>query len=262
MPQHPERLILIHGAWAGPWVWDGLLPELAQRGLQGEALALPGDGTHPIAPDKATEPDFLDCIAQAIAAVPGPVALVGHSGGGMLVTAGAEAFPDKVSHGIWIAGMLIPDGRSFDDIQTQIMGRSPRFGVTPYILPNADGRASTVPQDVAINYFFHDVPAPIARAAAARLTPQPTAGHRLRTATGARFADLPKLYILAQEDRSVIPAAQVVMSQSTEHVTLIPMSSGHVPQLTQPARLAQIMADWLSSCCDTPARITPAQTIS
>ena len=246
MPPHPERLILIHGAWAGPWIWDGLVKELALRGLQAEALALPGDGRHSITPQDATETDFHNCIAQAIEAAPGPVVLVGHSGGGMLVTAGAEAFPDKVSHGIWIAGMLIPDGRSFDDIQSQIMGSDKRFGITPHVVQAADGRTSTVPPDMAVRYFFHDAPEPVARDAASRLTPQPNAGHRLRTRTGQNFAAMPKLYIHAQEDRSLIPTAQTVMSKSSANVTVAEIASGHVPQLTQPARVAQIIVDWLS----------------
>ena len=262
MPPRPERLILIHGAWAGPWVWEALIAELAAHGVQAEALALPGDGTHPVAPEAAREADYHDCIAQAIAAAPGPVALVGHSGGGMLVTAGAEAFPDKVSHGIWIAGMLIPDGRSFDDIQTQIMGRQARFGITPHVVQAADGRTSNVPPDIAVRFFFQDAPEHVARAAAARLTPQPNAGHRLRTLTGPRLKALPKLYIQAQDDRSVIPAAQAVMSQSIPRVTIETIASGHVPQLTQPARLAQIIADWLASCCDTRAPITPDPSAS
>ncbi len=262
MPLRPERLILIHGAWAGPWVWEALIPELAAFGLDAEALALPGDGTHSIAPEHATEADFLDCIAQAIAAAPGPVVLVGHSGGGMLVTAGADAFPEKVTHAIWIAGMLIPDGRSFDDIQTQIMGRDAGFGITPHVEQSTDGQTSTVPPAMAIRYFFNDAAAPIARAAAARLSAQPNAGHRIRTPTGPRFADVPKLYIHARDDRSVIPAAQTAMSRSTAHVTVQTVASGHVPQLTQPRCVAQIIADWLSSGCDTSDPIAPAPTES
>jgi pimeloyl-ACP methyl ester carboxylesterase len=260
MPPRPEQLILIHGAWAGPWVWEALIPELAAFGLKAEALALPGDGTHAIAPEDATEADLRDCIAQAISAATGPVALVGHSGGGMLVTAGADAFPEKVTHAIWIAGMLIPDGRSFDDIQTQIMGREAGFGITPHVEQSANGLTSTVPPEMAVSYFFNDAAAPIARAAAARLTAQPNAGHRIRTPTNPRFATLPKLYIHAQNDRSVIPAAQTAMSQSTAHVTVRTIASGHVPQLTQPRCVAQIIADWLSSGDNTCPPIAPCHT--
>ena len=245
MPPLPERLILIHGAWAGPWVWDGLIPELGARGLRSEALALPGDGTHPIPPEAACEADFHACLAEAIRREPGPVALVGHSGGGMLVTAGADAFPGAVSHAIWIAGMLIPDGRSFDDIQEDIVGKGNRFGVTPHVRLSADGTTSTVPKEAAMAFFFQDAPRDLAAAAASKLTPQPTAGHRLRTQTGAAFAAVRKLYVLAASDRSVIPAAQRAMAGSVEGVTVVPVDAGHVPQLTQPRRLAAIMADWL-----------------
>ncbi|MEM8849671.1 MAG: alpha/beta fold hydrolase, partial [Pseudomonadota bacterium] len=72
-----------------------------------------------------SEADIVVALSEAIEAEPGSVALVGHSGGGMLVTPGATADPHRVSHGIWIAGMLTPDGRSFDDIA----GPGRRFGV-------------------------------------------------------------------------------------------------------------------------------------
>ncbi len=245
MPVRPERLILIHGAWAGPWVWDALVPDLAAHGLRAEALALPGDGTHAIPAAAARAADFGACLDAAITAEPGPVALVGHSGGGTLVTAGAEAHPDQVSHGVWIAGMLIPDGRSFDDIQEDVMGPGGRFGVTPHVQPAPDGLTSTVPQEAAIAHFFHDAPPDVAQAAAARLTPQPGAGHRLRTPTSKRFAELPKLYLLAEEDRSVLPQAQRAMAASTPNVTVRSMPCGHVPQLTRSQELASLIAGWL-----------------
>ncbi len=248
MPQRPDRLILIHGAWAGPWVWDALIPELVARGVRAEALALPGDGTHPIAAEDATEADFHTCLAEAITAEPGPVALVGHSGGGTLVTAGAEAFPDKVSHGVWIAGMLILDGRSFDDIQHDIAGPGKRFGVSDHVVPSADGLTSSVPPEQAVRFFFQDASPETAVDAARRLTAQPATGHRLRTKTSARFDALPKLYILAEQDKSVIPEAQKAMAASAANVLTRSIASGHVPQLTQPARLAGILADWFASC--------------
>lgn len=247
MPPRPERLILIHGAWAGAWVWDGLIGELGALGWQAEALDLPGDGHHRIPPEAAVEADFHDAIAVAIHAGPGPVALVGHSGGGMLVTAGATAHPERVSHGIWIAGMLIPDGRSFDDVQEDLMGPGGRFGVTPHVRPSADGRTSTVPRQAAIAHFLHDADPAQAAAAADRLTPQPAAGHRLRTRANAGFDALPKLYVLAGDDRSVVPDAQRAMAASTGNVTLREIVSGHVPQLTRPGTLARIMNDWLNS---------------
>lgn len=241
----PERLILIHGAWAGPWVWDALLPELTALGWSAEALALPGDGAHPVPPEAAREADFHACLTEAIHAGPGPVALVGHSGGGMFVTAGAHAHPGQVSHGIWIAGMLIPDGRAFDDIQEDVAGPGQRLGVTPFVEVAPDGLTSVVPAEAAIRHFFHDADARLALDAAARLTPQPMSGHRVRTVTGSSFADLPKLYILAEQDRSVVPAAQTMMANAAPNVTCKRIDTGHAPQLVAAAKLARLISDWL-----------------
>lgn len=244
---NPKRIILIHGAWAGAWVWDKLVNQLTSLGWQVEALDLPGDGFHPIGADSAAEADFHRCLSDAIKAGPTPVALVGHSGGGMLVTAGAITHPDLVSHGIWIAGMLIPDGRSFDDIQEQILGAGKRFGVTPHIVPALNGLSSTVPKQAAIAHFFQDADPEEAAGAAERLTSQPNSGHRMRTKAGPALDDLPKLYIVATKDRSVLPEAQRLMSSGIANLTLREMDCGHAPQLTKPDELARLINDWLTS---------------
>ncbi len=241
----PTRLILIHGAWAGPWVWDGLIEELAALGWLADALELPGDGFHALAPEDAEEADFLACVAEAIEAEPGPVVLVGHSGGGMLVTAGASAFPDRVSHAVWVAGMLLPDGRTFDDIEEAVVGTGKRFGVTPHIRVSDDGLTSTVSAEAGAEYFFHDAAPEIAAAAAARLTPQPSSGHRLRTETGSEFDAIPKLYVLATDDRSVLPEAQRMMCDDVAGLTVAEIDTGHAPQLTKAPELAAMIDRWL-----------------
>lgn len=250
MPPRPERLILIHGAWAGPWVWDALIPELLDCGWRAKALALPGDGSHRIPVGSATAADFHASLASAIHAEPGPVALVGHSGGGMLVTAGADAHPEKVSHGIWIAGMLIADGRSFDDIQSEVAGPEGSIGVTPFVEMSPDGLISTVSQQTACEFFFHDAGTRVAADAAAKLTPQPTSGRRLPTKAGPKFEQMQKLYVLAEYDRSVLPAAQRMMATSVPNVTLASIATGHAPQLVAPVELAKILSDWIGSTSD------------
>ena len=241
----PERLILLHGAWAGAWVWDGVAERLRAMGWRVEAPDLPGDGAHPIPASAVVAGDYLATLEAAIHAGPGPVALVGHSGGGMLVTAGATACPEAVSHAVWIAGMLIPDGRSFDDIQEEVAGPGRRFGVTPHVRLAPDGRTTTVPPDLAARIFFQDAPPEIAARAASRLTPQPVAGSRIPTCAGPGWADLPKLYVLARRDRSVLPEAQRLMCRGVPRLDVAEIDSDHAPQLTRPGELARILDRWL-----------------
>lgn len=151
-------------------------------GWETDALDLPGDGFHSISAESVTEDDFHQCLTSAINRQSGPVVLLGHSGGGMLVTAAANAHPDKVTHGIWIAGRLIPDGRTYDEVCKQVNASADTAGAMDYVTYSADGSTTTIPQQVAVDLFFQDVPLPKALNAAGKLTPQPVCGARQRTA--------------------------------------------------------------------------------
>lgn len=248
MSQNPERLILIHGAWQGAWGWARLLPELEKRGLEAVALDLPGNGHHPVPAQSVTEADYHTALKTAIEDSPGPVVLVGHSGGGMLATAGAEAYPEKVSLAVYLAGMLLPDERGFDEVQRHVAPELGQFGITPFIQMAPDGLTCSVPADMAIQHFYQDAEVEMAAAAAAQLTPQPMVGHRLRIATSKdRFGRVPKLYIEATEDQSIPIEAQRFMQSLVPEIDVASMNTGHAPQLVAPANLAEILSEKLSA---------------
>ena len=163
----------------------------------------------------------------------------------MLVTAAANAHRGKVTHGIWIAGFLIPDGRTYDEIQQQVPQSQMVRGAMDFVTYSDDGCTTTIQQQAAVDLFFHDVPHAQASQAAARLTPQPVCGARIRTPTSERFQTMPKLYILADQDHSVLPSTQELMAASTDNVTVRNIATGHAPQLTKAGELARVMDHWL-----------------
>lgn len=246
MSPKPSRLILIHGAWAGAWVWEQFSEALRELGWQVEALDLPGDGFHSISAEEARESDYYQCLDEAINREEGTVALIGHSGGGMLVTAAANTYPDKVSHGIWIAGFLLPDGRSYDEILEQLSDSSCYPGAMDFAEYSHDRKTTVIPKDAAIKLFFHDASVELANDAADRLTPQPVSGARISTPTSTRFATLPKLYVLATEDRSIRPETQRLMCAQVTNLSIKEIHCGHAPQLTQAPQLAKLVDEWLA----------------
>jgi len=86
-------VVLVHGAWAGGWIWDDVLPLLAERGLEARVVDLPSCG------EDAERLTGLDGDAAAVREVldqtDGDVVLCGHSYGGMVIT-GAAAGHDRV----------------------------------------------------------------------------------------------------------------------------------------------------------------------
>jgi len=88
----PDTLVLIHGLWVTPRVWEHWIPAFERRGyrvlapaypgLEGEVDALREDPT-PI--EALTIPATLEHLGAVIAAVENPPVLIGHGFGGALV---------------------------------------------------------------------------------------------------------------------------------------------------------------------------------
>ena len=242
-----DPVVLIHGAWAGSWVWERLLPALEGAGLTYCAVDLPGSGSDTIAPADVTFESYLERIQTVIDGLSTPASLVAHSGGGNVASAFAERRPDLVSRIVYIAGIMLPDGLSFLDIVNQAVPSHPQaVGVNPATRYSADGTVSHVPPEAAIAHFFNDVPAAEAREAAGRLTPQGEGGRAVTMhVTPEKFGRIPRLYVEAIDDRSVILPVQRLMQRLSPGARTISLPTGHVPQLSAPGLVAQAILPFL-----------------
>lgn len=247
--REPVPVLLIHGAWAGAWVWSDLAPFLTAAGHPVHALDLPGDGSDSRPPEEVTLEETLAAILAQVDRHPGPVALVAHSGGGVLAGEVAEARPDRISHLVYVAGIMLPDGRTFGEVVADLIPAHPEAaGIGPHLAWSKDRRSSTVPPAAAQEIFFNDCPPDIARAAAARLTAQPEGARAVRPRLSAgRFGRVPRLYIAARRDRSIVPAAQAAMQALVPGARVATLDSGHAPQVAMPDRLAAALLPFLAS---------------
>lgn len=78
-------VLLIHGAWHAGWAWENWMRHLARRGYDSYAVDLRGHGGSEGSWRTAGLCDYLDDARRAIAALPEPPVLIGHSLGGLLV---------------------------------------------------------------------------------------------------------------------------------------------------------------------------------
>lgn len=242
-----DPVVLIHGAWAGSWVWDRLLPYLEAAGLTCHAVDLPGNGSDAVAPASLDFEDYLHHVHGIVGASTAPVSLVAHSGGGNVASAFAERWPHLVSRIVYVAGIMLPDGMSFVDIVDSIIAQHPdASGVNPATVYSPDRKVSHVPPEGAIAHFFNDCGADDARAAALRLTPQGEGGRAIvmRT-TRERFGRVPRLYVEAENDRSVILPVQRLMQRLSPGAEVATLPTGHAPQYSAPDRLAAAIIPFL-----------------
>src|SRR5262249_17537072 len=125
LPHHHERktFLLVHGAWHAAAHWPRVAEELSARGHRVDALDLPGSGLDagypraylarnteamttersPIASIGLAE--YRDAIVDRLSLL-GPATLVGHSFGGLAITAAAEAVPHYVRRLVYLSAYV------------------------------------------------------------------------------------------------------------------------------------------------------------
>lgn len=241
--------LLLHGAWAGRWVWDGVAPMLSAAGYRVVAPDLPGAAPW-AAGDGVTVEDMVDHALAALVGTAEPWIVVGHSGGGIVATMVAERLvarqPGSALGLVYLAGMMLPSGMGFPAACT-LAGAPPPQGIEPFLKPTADGLGTLVPPEAAAEIFFQCADPVDARAAAARLNPQLNTSWMIVphwTAEGA--GTVPRLYIEALQDRSVPIAVQRIMQMLVPGARIETIDTDHAPQLSRPDRVASILLDYAS----------------
>jgi pimeloyl-ACP methyl ester carboxylesterase len=252
-------VLLIHGAWQGGWAWDAFAPRLSEAGFRPVAVDLPGNGSDATPPEAVTLDLYVGHVTRVLAEI-GPAHVVGHSGGGLVASAVAEATPERVRSLTYVAGMMLPSGMAFADLVAEMLPDQPDIaGIGPHLVWSEDRSTSSVPPAAALACFFDDCPPEPARAAAARLTPQPEGGRAVRaTLTPGRFGTVPRLYVEASADHSVAPVLQRRMQALVPGAEIVVLPTGHAPQLAAPRLLAEAILPFLAEH-DAPALPLSAQ---
>lgn len=88
---HRPTLLLVHGAWHGAWCWKRVMPVLKADGWRPLALTLPGLAERRTELSTAINLEsHISAVVEVAARVDGPVALLGHSYGGFVITGAAD----------------------------------------------------------------------------------------------------------------------------------------------------------------------------
>src|ERR1700755_2994757 len=105
--------VLVHGAFHDSTVWSRVVERLQLAGQRAIAVDLPGRPRNPLPIDQVTLQAHTDqVLARMGSESDPPVILVGHSFGGIVISAVAEAVPQRVKTLVYIAGYLPKSGQS------------------------------------------------------------------------------------------------------------------------------------------------------
>ncbi|MFT4212962.1 MAG: alpha/beta fold hydrolase [Microbacterium sp.] len=232
-------VVLVHGAWASAWVWDPITAPLADAGYDVVAVTLP-DSTGP--ESESGLESQVQAVLDASSSAGGRLFLVGHSGGGIVVTVAADRMADRVAGVVFVAGIMLPSGVGFDVLRAELGTEDELMGAAPFLERALDGRGTVVPPDAAVAVLFQRADPAAAIGAARRLQPQWDAGLDVVPVWRPEgFGALRRLYIEATDDRDIPLAVQRHMQRRTPGATVVTLDADHAPQLSAPDGLVSAL---------------------
>ena len=225
-------IILIPGFWLDASSWDEVIPALRQAGHRVQALTLPGMESKDADRSQITLRDHVDAVVEVIDSVDpasGKVVLVGHSGGGAIAHAAADARPGRVARVVYVDSFPMGEGGLINDELPVENGEIP--------LPDWSlfEKEDLVDLDDDLRAAFRERAIP---------TPVHVASDRQRLSDERRY-DVPATVIACE-----FSSAQLRDWMAQDHpamrelakirdVGFIDLPTGHWPQFTKPAELGQ-----------------------
>jgi pimeloyl-ACP methyl ester carboxylesterase len=281
MSEAKAAFVLIHGGWHNHSAWDRVTPILEAHGLAALTLDLPGAGVNAIAPTSlglrpfdaaafAAEPSPIAGVTQeertqAVVALvkeaaslsDGKVILVGHSAGGMTISAVAEQVPNLLLAVVYLSGFLVPNGMPLLAMlqhESLSSALAPRLFVGDPIVIGAT-RINARSTDEAYRSllkasFYADVSESEFAHVASQLHCDESNACALAPSgiTSGRFGTVPRHYIRCTQDRAIPLTGQDHMIATVDgaiggKTITHPLESSHSPFLSQPANLSKILMD-------------------
>lgn len=222
--------VLVHGAFAGSDGWADVTRSLQRKGHGVIAVANPLRG---VASDSAAVAAVVDSLA-------GPVVLVGHSYGGMLISNAALGRANV--KGLVYVGAFAPDaGESVADLAGKFPGSTLGDALAPVALPGG-GKDLYIARDKYHQQFCADLPA--ARAAILATDQRPIAEAALgEKSAAAAWKQIPSWHVYGTADRNIPAAAMGWMAERANARRVVQIKgASHVPHMSHAATVASLIA--------------------
>ncbi|MDM0078457.1 alpha/beta hydrolase [Variovorax sp. J2P1-59] len=215
-------IVLVHGGFVDGSGWEGVHKILKKDGYDVTIVQNP---TVSLADDVAV-------TKRVIAAKPGPVVLVGHSYGGVVITEAGN--DEKVASLVYIAAFAPDKGES---VQSLIKDPQPGAPVPP-ILPPRDGFLLLDKTKFAASFAADVKPQTAAFMADSQV---PWGVEALGGAvTEPAWKAKPSWYLVAKDDKMIPPPAQRLMSKRAG-ATVVETPGSHAVYVSRPQAVADLI---------------------
>ncbi|WP_158846580.1 alpha/beta fold hydrolase [Saccharothrix deserti] len=230
MSSKNPTVVLVHGAFADSSSWNGVVALLQDRGYEVVAVSNPLRGVD-------SDAAYVASVAKA---VDGPVVLVGHSYGGVLISRAAQELPN-VDALVYIAAFQPDTGDSALGLATRFPGAKLGPDTTAVLVHDGEPELRIKSEDFR-DVFAGDLPADTTRVMAA--TQRPVTEKALTTGLSGEPAwrRLPSWALVATQDNAIPAQAQEFMAERAGSKT-VRVDASHAVAVSNPDAVADLILE-------------------
>ena len=227
------EIVLIPGFWLDGNSWSDVTAPLTAAGHTVHPLTLPGLESRDTDRSGISLRDHVDAVVAVVDSLPAPVVLVGHSGGGAIAHAVADARPDAIARIVYVDSGPLGDGNVINDELPEQNGEVP--------LPDwslfEDEDLIDLDDELRERFRAIAIPQP------ARVTSDK------QQLSDPRRYDVPITVICCEFSTAALKkwmsdgVPYFAELAKVKDVTLVDLPTGHWPQLTKPRELASAILD-------------------
>lgn len=222
--QEVKNIVLVHGLYADGSSWGKVIPLLQAKGLHVTAVQNP---TTSLENDVAA-------VKHVLAQQTGPVILVGHSYGGMVISEAGDV--PQVKGLVYVAARAPDAGEDY----TALSKKFPPAPASAGLKWSADGYGA-LSESAFVHDFAGDLPENEARVYFAVQQPAGRAIQQAKTTTAA-WHNKPSWYAISTEDRTINPDLQRFMAKRMKAKT-VELKASHASLLSQPEAIARLIME-------------------
>ncbi|HEY0759981.1 MAG TPA: alpha/beta hydrolase [Acidisarcina sp.] len=231
-----KNIVLVHGAWADGSSWSSVIPLLEKDGYHVIAVQLPLESLSD--DDAVTE----RAIARITTAYPGPVLLVGHSYGGVVIgdTPGNDP---KVAGLVYVAAFAPDTNESAHSLLGSLKTPSP---LTQFLVFDPASQFVTISAEGVAQAFAQDLPKPEQARLTATQGPAAVAVLLASPTVTPAWRSKSSWFIVAEQDRVITAGLEEQMAKKI-NATTITLPTCHLAMLQEPRRVAQFIEEAATS---------------
>jgi pimeloyl-ACP methyl ester carboxylesterase len=235
-PQDGPTIVLVHGSFADASGFNDVLQRL--QALDYTTIA-PPNPLRALASDAAHIRSVLDSID-------GPIVLVAHSYGGMVITNAATG-NSNVKALVYINGFAPAEGETAADLVYKFPGsliipENLTVREYPATDPAASGQEAYINADVFQEAFAADLDPQTTAAMAAAQRPIDLATLEQPSGPPA-WETIPSWFIIGTDDHTIPPDLHRFMAQRAGAVRTVELSASHVVMMSQPDAVVDVIVE-------------------